>query len=474
MLRILPGRSGGRAGSVVGAGASSAEGSAPLHRSTSELRLDVASGEQPLPSRTLRLRVAALLALFLFMLALVSFSGAVGPRPTPQPKVQAASADSAVAAAAAAIIDIAARAEAMLHKEAEGELSSGGGGDGGPDWDWSPEEAASWTELKAAALSAEEAPEPEPEGGGAAAAAPPAIAFLFLTRGQLPHAHLWERFLRAAPDPRSWRIHAHAPPGVRLEEATVPGSPLFHGAELRNGTASVRVVWGELSVVDAERRLLAAALADPAVQRLVLLSESCVPLRSFAFVQRYLLSSPESYVDSFEDSVNSRYHPAFAAEGVPEERWRKGSQWASLTRADALLLISDTLVFSAFQRVQIFAPDEHYKQTVLSLAAARPIQPRPVTYANWWPDTRAHPKLHVVQETTAALVADLRERREFFRPAEGEHVRCSGPTEAPWLGPEEGREVGAGAPCWLFARKFTEKAGGKLAELIDWEAAAAQ
>jgi Core-2/I-Branching enzyme len=440
MLRTLPGRSGGRAGSAGGSAGN-----------LSELRVDV--GEPSLP-RAWRLRATAAVALFLFLLALVSLTGAARSLPS-LPLVQASSADSAVAAAAAALIDVAARAEAMLHK------AEGGSSGGGVEWTWDTDEAASWQALKAA-IPADSV---ESES--------PAIAFLFLTRGLLPHAHLWQRFLDAAPEPHAWRVHVHAPPGVLINESNAVGAPAFHGRELRNGTASVAVQWGELSVVDAERRLLAAALADPAVQRLVLLSESCVPLRSFAFVQRYLLSSEGSYVDSFEDSVNSRYHPAFEQEGVPPAAWRKGSQWAALTRADALFLVSDERVFSAFQRVPIFAPDEHYKPTALALAdggGVVPIQPRPVTHANWWPDTRAHPKLYVVQETTSELVQDLQRRREFFRPAEGEHVRCAGPRDAPWLGPQDAHEADAGAPCWLFARKFTEKAGHRLAELVDWHA----
>lgn len=56
-----------------------------------------------------------------------------------------------------------------------------------------------------------------------------------------------------------------------------------------------------MSVVDAERRLMAAALQDPANQRFVLLSESCVPLRSFGFVQKYLLGNSKSFLDMFPD-----------------------------------------------------------------------------------------------------------------------------------------------------------------------------
>ena len=52
------------------------------------------------------------------------------------------------------------------------------------------------------------------------------------------------------------------------------------------------------------------------------------------------------------------------------------------------------------------------------------IEHRPVTFANWWPTSRSHPKLYVVQEVTPELVADLQSRAELWRPLEGEHLRC--------------------------------------------------
>eukprot|EP00887_Chlorella_sp_A99_P001689 scaffold8.g1689.t1 len=53
-----------------------------------------------------------------------------------------------------------------------------------------------------------------------------------------------------------------------------PGS-LFAGYQIPR---RVEVAWGQWSVAEAERRLLAAALADPRNQRFVLLSETCAPL----------------------------------------------------------------------------------------------------------------------------------------------------------------------------------------------------
>ena len=56
-----------------------------------------------------------------------------------------------------------------------------------------------------------------------------------------------------------WRFHIH------LASTDILVNVDFH----------VQVVWGRISMVDAERRLLANALRDPANQQFVLLSERC-------------------------------------------------------------------------------------------------------------------------------------------------------------------------------------------------------
>jgi hypothetical protein len=50
-------------------------------------------------------------------------------------------------------------------------------------------------------------------------------------------------------------------------------------------------------MIDAERRLLTNALRDPENQQFVLLSDSCVPLRSFEYMYNYMMHSNVSYVD---------------------------------------------------------------------------------------------------------------------------------------------------------------------------------
>jgi hypothetical protein len=85
--------------------------------------------------------------------------------------------------------------------------------------------------------------------------------------------------------------------------------------------------WGDMNLVDAERRLLATALLDLANTRFALFSESCIPLLGFPAVYTYLTSSNTStiFVDNYPTS--ERHDPFFADHNISLSQWRKGSQW---------------------------------------------------------------------------------------------------------------------------------------------------
>jgi hypothetical protein len=57
--------------------------------------------------------------------------------------------------------------------------------------------------------------------------------------------------------------------------------------------------WGDVTLVEAERRLLANALLDLANERFALRSDSCIPLYNFTTVCALLTGSSTCFVDSF-------------------------------------------------------------------------------------------------------------------------------------------------------------------------------
>ncbi|PIA36169.1 hypothetical protein AQUCO_03400229v1 [Aquilegia coerulea] len=75
----------------------------------------------------------------------------------------------------------------------------------------------------------------------------------------------------------------------------------------------------------AERILLKNALKDSDNQRFAFVLDSCIPLYNFSYTYDYIMSTPNSFVDSFADTKEGRYNPKMDPI-VPVHNWRKGSQ----------------------------------------------------------------------------------------------------------------------------------------------------
>ncbi|CAO1943460.1 unnamed protein product [Urochloa humidicola] len=264
----------------------------------------------------------------------------------------------------------------------------------------------------------------------------PKVAFLFLTRGPLPFAPLWERFFRGHDG--LYSVYVHALPGYA---GRYRRSSPFHGRQI----PSREVSWGSITLVDAEKRLLANALLDWSNQRFVLVSESCVPVFNFRTVYEYLVNSAHSYVESYNIDVPQcagRYNPRMAPD-VTEDQWRKGSEWFELSRDLAVDVVADQRYYALFRRhcTPSCYPDEHYIPTYLHLWHGARNANRTVTWVDW---SRGGP--HPARFGRAATTAD------FVAAIRNNGTRClynGKPTTV----------------CYLFARKFAPSALGTLLNL---------
>ncbi|XAR71371.1 hypothetical protein NMG60_11028597 [Bertholletia excelsa] len=205
----------------------------------------------------------------------------------------------------------------------------------------------------------------------------PKVAFMFLTKGPLPFAPLWEKFFRGHEGLYSIYVHPH--PSFN---DSMPESSVFYGRRI----PSKPVQWGDISMIDAERRLLANALLDVSNQRFVLLSESCIPLFNFTTVYSYLLSSPLSFLGSFDvgKGGRDRYNPRMSPE-ITLSDWRKASQWFELHRDLAIRVISDRKYYLLFKDLCLppCYSDEFYFPTLVHILWPAMNSNRTVTWVDW-------------------------------------------------------------------------------------------
>ncbi|GMH03147.1 hypothetical protein Nepgr_004986 [Nepenthes gracilis] len=270
----------------------------------------------------------------------------------------------------------------------------------------------------------------------------PKIAFMFLTPGTLPFEKLWEKFFHGHEG--KFTIYVHS-----SQEKAVHHSPYFIDRDVRSDV----VVWGQISMVDAEKRLLANALKDPDNQHFILLSDSCVPLHNFDYVYNYLIDTNISFIDSFADPGphgNGRYSAHMLPE-IDKKYFRKGAQWFTMKRQHALIIMADSLYYSKFRNycrpgmdgLNCYA-DEHYMPTFFRMVDPMGIANWSVTHVDW-SERKWHPKSYRAKDVSYELLHKITSIDESV------HVTSDGRHEVQirpclWNGVKR--------PCYLFARKF--------------------
>ncbi|XP_031124867.1 glycosyltransferase BC10-like [Ipomoea triloba] len=297
----------------------------------------------------------------------------------------------------------------------------------------------------------------------------PKIAFLFLAKKNLPLDFLWGSFFENA-DIANFSIYIHSEPGFVFDESTTR-STFFYNRQLKN---SVKVAWGESSMIEAERLLFVAALDDPRNQRFVLLSDSCVPLHNFGYIYKYLVNSPRSFVDSFIDKKDGRYNPMMLPY-IPKSKWRKGSQWITLIRKHAEVVADDEAIFPVFKKLCKRGPpieasreklnlkpqkqnncisDEHYVQTLLEmLGLVRELERRTVTHTVWncsefETEKNWHPVTFYYRDARPENIKRIKGINNVYYETEFRTEWC--------------RNNHTLVPCFLFARKFSRAAAMRL------------
>ncbi|CAM8998546.1 unnamed protein product [Rhodiola kirilowii] len=263
----------------------------------------------------------------------------------------------------------------------------------------------------------------------------PKVAFLFLSREGLGLRLLWEKFFEGSEG--LFSIYVHSNPSYN---GTVPESSVFHGRRI----TSKAVEWGQFSMVEAERRLLANALLDATNRRFVLLSETTIPLYNFSTIYNYLINSRKSFVEVYDlasgvgrGRYNWRMHP-----NVTLDQWRKGSQWFEIDRDLAQLVVSDQKYFPIFSKycTRSCYADEHYLPTFVHIVASERNSDRTVTWVDW-SKHGPHPSSFNGKRVTEEFLNSIRTGTKCEYNGEQTSI------------------------CFLFARKFTPDVLDKLLRL---------
>nr|GME06553.1 glycosyltransferase BC10-like [Ipomoea batatas] len=261
----------------------------------------------------------------------------------------------------------------------------------------------------------------------------PKVAFMFLARGALPMAPLWEMFFSGNAGLFSVYVHSSDP----SYNETEPPESVFHGRRI----PSKGVEWGKANMIEAERRLLANALLDFSNERFILLSEACIPLFNFSTIYSHVMNSNETFIEVYDlpGPVGRGRYSAQMSPIIKLKDWRKGSQWFEMDRRLALEVISDKTYFPLFQSY-CTGPcysDEHYLPTLMNIKLGQGNSNRTLTWVDW-AKGGPHPTKFNRNDVTVDFLHKLRN---------GSTCKYNGEKTT---------------MCHLFARKFTPHALSRL------------
>jgi len=307
-----------------------------------------------------------------------------------------------------------------------------------------------------------------------------------------------------------------------LEDARVRACVLNddHVVPLRDFPFARKVI---LQVLLADGGDRAASFVEAAVDRTVPTGAGDDPLTVAVARALSRARKEKKFTNEDEDEEEREQEPSLARADDEEDApgplfsrfdWRVGAfAGRAMTRRHAMIVATDATVFAAFERAceggtegeaesEESASSEsassesasssssssssssaavldalrfarcsnaprYYAPTLLSHLGAS-LERRVTTYENWWPTTRKVPKRYAAQEARAAFV-DVQKKtsRDALLDGGGGAAAAfsracgrfrSGPA-ARW----DPRDEGAVMPCWLFAARFTPRAGAKIA-----------
>ncbi|KAL2536037.1 Core-2/I-branching beta-1 [Forsythia ovata] len=257
----------------------------------------------------------------------------------------------------------------------------------------------------------------------------PKIAFLFLTNSDLHFAPLWERFFANVsvsnnPHEHLYNIYIHNDPSVKI----TPPDGVFKDKII----PSKRTQRSSPTLISAARRLLATAmLDDPANTYFTLISQHCIPLHSFNYFYNFLFDLRKlsrdlefsSYIEILSDAPTlwDRYNARGENVMLPEvdfDQFRVGSQFFTLTRKHALMVIKDRRLWRKFKlpclNVESCYPEEHYFPTLLSMQDPNGCTHYTLTRVNWTDSVNGHPHTYHPPELSPELIYRLRESNSSY------------------------------------------------------------
>ena len=165
------------------------------------------------------------------------------------------------------------------------------------------------------------------------------VGSLLLVVEDIPHEEVWREWIEQSESSKyGVRVYIHAKFPERLR------SPWMKERLIRDSKGDIinfKPNWGQIEVTRALLRLFEIALQDDDVERLAYVSESCIPVTTFADAAKALWEdniNEKSWLAAYQkpvDGYDSMMMNAVDTKVIPKECVYKCDTWVMLTRKHA-------------------------------------------------------------------------------------------------------------------------------------------
>lgn len=184
------------------------------------------------------------------------------------------------------------------------------------------------------------------------------IAFIFLTVGNIKQIDIWKQFFKNNEQLYSIYIHPKYPNLI---------DPNFKKYIIKD---RIFTKWGDISLVNATNLLIKNALKDTLNKKIVLVSDSCIPIKTFKHIYNSLLSDNKSWFNYYKPSFlyGSREHlrRIYTIDENIRKKCYITDQWMILDRKHALSLYENKYLHKYFTKYRLI-PDEMYYISMLHI-----------------------------------------------------------------------------------------------------------
>ena len=224
------------------------------------------------------------------------------------------------------------------------------------------------------------------------------IALCFMVYDKIQCEDIWEKWITPNKDKIKIVIHSKRPLEIGLKDyVQIP---------------TIETKWGDFSLVEATIALYKEAIKDETVEYCILLSGSCIPIKSFNHVYETLISSGEKSISNVMGSGRLGFGNTIFP--LARESISKHEQWIILNRKHCQYVIDELWrIRFTFKRKNSHPPDEIWFNTFMKVSGLdKEIIYIKTTFTNWNKRGRPHP--HTYESITDEELDDILQNECLF------------------------------------------------------------